>query len=604
MDDNQHADKQHTLGQFETPVDVADLLLAFCWRRPSDRLLDPSCGAGALLARAAQWQRWLSDSPKLPPDTLWGVELDPETAVLAHAALPQAHILSQNFFTLVREGATAVLPTPFDAIIGNPPYTRAEWIGRVPAASGQQLDLFADLPHPSDPAGDKRLLMPRHLWDGLGGRAGLHAYFFLHSAEFLREGGRLAFVVPNGWLDVAYGERLKQFLLDHFKIIAIVESGVERWFNAKINTCVVVLEKCSGPNRRAANLVRLVQLKRPLLTLFHYPADDYRRPMAAEQLVSRLLPNENRHTNETAVRIVPQNELRPAAKWGLALRAPDVYRKRHQSGPDISPLQSWATVQRGFTTGANDFFYLDAATIVRWGIEPHFRRPLLKSLRGLNCLRLTAADCAHEVLWLPPDAHIAGTAVAEYLAWGVSQGLAERTTCLARQPWYSLFTQSPAQLALPKGVWQRHMAPLLTDDLLIDQQLYQVQIDMVTRDRGPLLAAAAALLNSAWFALQCELHGRLNFGAGVLWLAGYELAQVRLPDPRTLPDAQVERLATAFNRLAERPLLPFETEWEQADREELETAVADALHFTVTEQQEIRRALQDRLATRRRLVKG
>ena len=41
--------KQRAWGQFATPTDVADLLLGFGLRRPSDRLLDPSCGDGALL---------------------------------------------------------------------------------------------------------------------------------------------------------------------------------------------------------------------------------------------------------------------------------------------------------------------------------------------------------------------------------------------------------------------------------------------------------------------------------------------------------------------------------------------------------------------------
>jgi type I restriction-modification system DNA methylase subunit len=218
-------DKQQTLGQYETPTDVADLLLGFCLRRPSDRLLDPSCGEGAFLGRAAQWLRWLADNPAdAPPDALWGVELDPETAVHAQTALPQAHILTHNFFTLTPDGS-ADLPGFFDAVIGNPPYTRAEWIGRLPSEDGRQLELFDDLPHIAPEAADKRLLMPRPLWDSLGGRSGLHAYFFLHGAQFLREGGRLGFVVPNGWLDVAYGKELKQFLLDHFKILAMIESG-------------------------------------------------------------------------------------------------------------------------------------------------------------------------------------------------------------------------------------------------------------------------------------------------------------------------------------------------------------------------------------------
>ncbi|MCA9873841.1 MAG: N-6 DNA methylase, partial [Anaerolineales bacterium] len=112
-------DKQHTLGQFETPTDVADLLLGFCLRRPSDRVLDPSCGAGAFLARAAQWLAWLGDGPQAPPEALWGVELDPETAVQAQTALPQAHILTCNFFTLTPDSATD-LSGAFDVLIGNP----------------------------------------------------------------------------------------------------------------------------------------------------------------------------------------------------------------------------------------------------------------------------------------------------------------------------------------------------------------------------------------------------------------------------------------------------------------------------------------------------
>lgn len=592
-------DKQQTLGQYETPTDVADLLLGFCLRRPSDRLLDPSCGEGAFLGRAAQWLRWLADNPAdAPPDALWGVELDPETAVHAQTALPQAHILTHNFFTLTPDGS-ADLPGFFDAVIGNPPYTRAEWIGRLPSEDGRQLELFDDLPHIAPEAADKRLLMPRPLWDSLGGRSGLHAYFFLHGAQFLREGGRFGFVVPNGWLDVAYGKELKQFLLDHFKILAMIESGVERWFDdAKINTCLVVLEKCSGPNRRAANRVRLVRLKRPLRTLLHYPAADARRLTVLEQLIPRLLPNDNRQTPELAVRVIGQADLRPAAKWGLALRAPEVYRRRREE-PQMACLQDWAVVQRGFTTGVNSFFYLDKATVDKWALEPEFRRPLLKSLRGLKTLRLTAVHCRHELLWIPPGADVTGTAVADYLAWGESQGFHRRSTCAARQPWYTLAAQPDAHVVLPKGVWRRHVAPLLDDGLLVDQQLYQVQLS----PDAPI-AAAAALLNSAWFALQCELQGRLNFGAGVLWLAAYELGQILLPDPRRLPAGQVDELTAVFATLTQRPLLTTEEELAQTDRVLLDTAVFNILGFTAGERQETLTALQDRLATRQRLVHG
>ena len=73
--------KRRTWGQFATPTDVADVLLGFCLRRPSDRLLDPSCGDGALRRRAARWRAWLSEQAAAPPgEALSGVELDEEAA--------------------------------------------------------------------------------------------------------------------------------------------------------------------------------------------------------------------------------------------------------------------------------------------------------------------------------------------------------------------------------------------------------------------------------------------------------------------------------------------------------------------------------------------
>lgn len=581
-------DKQHTFGQFETPPDVADLLLGFCLRRPSDKLLDPSCGEGAFLARAAQWLDWLTDRRgDVPAEALWGIELDPAAAAFAQSALPQAHISSQNFFAAAPDGTR-----PFDAIIGNPPYTRAEWLGELHEAAGQQLALFNGAP--AEP-GDKKLLMPAPLWHSLGGRSGLHAYFFLHGTQFLHEGGRFGFVVPNAWLDVAYGERLKQFLLDHYRIIAIIESDVERWFSdAKINTCLVILEKCAGPRRRAANLVRLVRLQRPLAALIPIPLNDYRRQQTVERLVTRLLPGDSRTTGDFAIRVVGQNEMRPAAKWGVMLRAPAVVGRPHVQAK-LHPLNEWATVQRGFTTGANRFFYLNAKTSEQWQIEPQFRRPLLKSLRGLDRLTLSAADCKHELLWLPPDANLQGTAVSRYIAWGETEGLHQRPTCAVRQPWYSLPPQPPARLILPKGIWRRHMAPLLDEPLPVDQQLYQIRLLP-----GVEPETAAALLNSAWFALQCELYGRVNFGAGVLWLAAYELGRIRLPDPRSLTPQQSDHLARLFTALAARPFPATESDLDHPDRKALDTAVFDLIGLNDDERTAVLASLRERIGARKK----
>ncbi len=581
--------KQRTWGQFATPTDVADLLLGFCLRRPGDRLLDPSCGDGALLRRAARWQSWLSAAAAAPPlNTLYGVELDPEAAARA-AAVAGAIVLPGNFFALTPNAPALPAHWPrggFDALVGNPPYTRAEWIGRLDAAA--QLPLFADEQEADAPV----RAVPPDLAAMLTRRAGLHAYFLLHSLPFLRDRGRLGFVMPNGWLDVAYGAALKQFLLDHFRILVIIESAVERWFAAAgVNTCLLILERADDAAARSANHVRFARLRRPLRDLLG-AADDARRVAAVEQLVGRLLPAVDRPGGDVAVRLRRQGELAAADRWGELLRAPAVALR---PAPSLVPLGHWAVVQRGHTTGANDFFYLDPDRVAAWGIEARFRQPLLKSLRGIDRLRLSAADGRHELLTIPPGASLLDTAAAAYVAWGEARGIHRRATCAARRPWYGLPAQPDGQLLLAKGVWQRHFAPLADGPLAVDQQLYRLRL------AAALLPAAAALLNSAWFALQCELRGRVNLGEGVLWLATYELAAIPLPDLAALDAGQLAALAAAHERLSAHPIAPTTADdLAQPDRLALDELVFDLVGLLLAERRAAREALLDCLDGRRR----
>ncbi|MEJ2751938.1 MAG: hypothetical protein P8169_04555 [Chloroflexota bacterium] len=129
---------------------------------------------------------------------------------------------------------------------------------------------------------------------------------------------------------------------------------------------------------------------------------------------------------------------------------------------------------------------------------------------------------------------------------------------------------------------------------LVDQQLYKI----VVPDYMPL-TAIATLLNSAWFALQIELRGRVSFGKGLLWLATYELEEVQLPDPRQLTEDQVERLGSAFERLAARPLQDSLQELARPDRRALDEAVFDILGFSAMEREDVLKSLADRLRSRR-----
>lgn len=584
--------KQRTWGQFSTPDDLADLLLGLTLRQPDERVLDPSCGEGALLQRAAVWQRWLASgvSPGSEP-RLFGVELDTGAVNAARNNLPAAHITNANFF-----GLPSTTYEPFDTVIGNPPYTRGEWLDRLDETDDSQLSLLPELGEASGGTAEAILhkpVVPHAVWASFSGRSGLHAYFFLHSLGFLREGGRLGFVVPNGWLDVGYGVELKQLLLDRFRIVAVIESSVERWFKeASVNTCLVILEKNSDAEARSGNKVRFARLRRPLSDLLDSDSHEPERVTMVEQLIGRLLPPADRSSAGVSVRVMEQGDLDARQRWGPLLRAPAVFFRSDKKA--VRPLAEWMSVRRGYTTGANSFFYLEPETVERWGIEARFRKPLLKSLRHNANLRLWKEVARQEVLSISRDDDLSGTATAQYLALGEKLGIHQRRTCATRNPWYVLPELPPATFLLPKGIWQRHLTPLLEEELAVDQQLY----------RGRMLApipplAAAALLNSSWFALQCELQGRVNLGDGVLWLANYEIGAIRMPDPRQFSEAELDRLEWAFLWIAGRPIIDTVHEIERPDRVNLDNVVFDTMGLSHAERDDVRTALVECLIGRR-----
>ena len=570
--DAAHSDT-HDIDRLTTAVH--DLLLGFTLRRPDARLLDPACGQGGLLASAAQWHAWWGHG-RTADNILWGIDTKP-------AAPAPAQTIAANFFTLDPD------TTPvFDAIVSLPPPIRAARVPRIDAPDRNQLPLFTE-PVEAAPA----LRLPQTMWSRLHGRSGLHAFYLLHATDFLRENGRVAVVVPNGWLDVAHGRRFKQFLLDHYRLLAIVESRVEQWLpDSRLQSCLLVLEKCSGPQRRAANRVRLAQLQRPLTDLLWADSEDSRRVQLAERLVARLLAYDSRHDETALIQVLNQGELDPADRWGARLRAPQLDGPALQA-ETLLPLSAWAVVQRGHTTGANHFFYLDDDTVAKWQIEADYLRPLLKTLRHADRLSLPAAAADAYLLDIPAKADLAGTAVARYVAWGEEQGLHLRATCASRQPWYALPPQPPARLVLPKGVWRRHLAPLLAAPLQIDQQIYRFDLAA-----NVPLTVAAALLNSSWFALQCERHGRVHLGRGLLWLAGYELAQIGLPDPRSISVDQAARLTDSFSALSAEPVADITATTVHPAREALDTAVYDLLHFSAAQRRQAAEELHQRAVAR------
>jgi len=517
-------EERHVLGQYFTNPDIVDLILRFCLHHEDDKVLDPACGAGTFLVRAyrhkQQMNQRLGHEDIL--ETLWGNDIAKFPVHLATINLAicdlsvdrnYPNIIKEDFFALsvgnegfdlppqTRERKAVTLgvterevtyPRWFDAIVGNPPYTRQEEIPEI----NIKVDKAALIQNALK-LGNRKLA-------DISKRAGIHAYFFVHGTKFLHDGGHFGFIVSNSWLDVDYGKGLQEFFLRNYKIVAIIESKFERWFeDADINTCIVILEKCADKKKRDSNLVRFVYLKKPLCH-FIPPAQDIweqqlERLRAIDQLKRTILAHDELYENEE-LRVFPkpQHELWEegfdseadkfvGAKWGKYLRAPAIFFRVLEKGKGkLVPLKQIARVRRGFTTGANEFFYLTEEEIKRRGIEREFwmhrdengkwvPNYVIKSPRECRSIVVKPEDLKYRVLMIHKDkTALKGTNVLRYIQAGERKGFHTRPTCASRKRWYDLGVRKPYGFLHPMIHNDRQLIGLNLNAVYVDHNLFEL----------------------------------------------------------------------------------------------------------------------------------
>jgi hypothetical protein len=312
------SEERHKFGQFYTDENIVDVINAFCIRKADAATLDPACGSGTFLVRA--YYRKLYLDKRLTNQELlaglYGCDINPFPAHLATLNLAARNItIQENYPRVVRKNFFVVgpdkpfceipgafrdrrgkreiekIPLPMlNAIVGNPPYVRQE-----------------DIPKASD-RGVIRDQTKEHLyetveqeWPGirLSGQSDLHVYFWPHACRFLAEDGWFGFLTSSSWLDVRYGFALQRWGLLNFRLVAIIESVDEPWFeDARVKTAVTILQRCTDGRKRDENLVRFVRLKRPLAEILGEREDEGQRQEAAERFRDLILKAKTDRSND------------------------------------------------------------------------------------------------------------------------------------------------------------------------------------------------------------------------------------------------------------------------------------------------------------------
>jgi hypothetical protein len=428
-----------------------------------------------------------------PKNQVFGVEIDP--TVYKHIAeklseefgVRKQNLVQSDFFSLDHTILQQV-----DVIVGNPPFIRYQRF-----------------------TGDARKTALTRV-----GKHGVHltglssswAPFLIHSIAMLKQGGRLAMVVPMELCHAAYATPVLEYLSKSFSKVTFLT------FRKKL-----------FPDLSEDTLLLLAENKGSFSSEFFWRDLAHADLLAEIQQHGQLPLPGTRGINSHAL---SQGNER-LIEYFIPLKARELYR-RLKHLPVTRRLGELADVGIGYVTGANDFFHLHPNEAQLWGIPETFLRPAIRRGRALVGLRFTRDDWrtalekgeAGYLLYIESGTELP-KCVRRYLRNGEILGVSKAYKCRTRSPWFHVphVYQPDAFLSYMSGVTHRLVANdagVVAPNSLHILRLYPHA--MLTSN------AITALWQTSLTRLSVEIEGHA-LGGGMLKLEPTEAEHVVVASP-------------------------------------------------------------------------
>ncbi len=472
-------DERKLRGGYYTPQPLADYLSNWAIRNPTDSVLEPSCGDGAIVASSATRldKRGRITAIEIVPKELEKAQSRP------FSTTPNFDWRCGSFFRFFQDLANA---EKFDAVIGNPPFIRFQYFDkRERALAFSMLNAFGYRPN---------------------GLANAWAAFVALSVELLREGGRLAMVVPAELLQVQYAAELRHRLPALFDEVLVI-AFKELVFPEIQQEVLLLLADGRNRDREQVGQLRTLEVR-----------NGQELPKLDD--LSRAIPHlPERHTNQDM-------------KWTSLFLEDDEFRVLHESRrhDSISKLGSHADVDVGIVTGRNSFFVVDKRRAQELQADGFFVNVVGRT-SALRSIRFTKADFRtfsekhpSKLLnlkgWRRADFP---KVLEEYVQEGEKQDVHKGYKCRIRQRWFDVPSVYMPDAFLFRQI---HHAPLLVANHALSTSTDTIHRVRVFPDVS-IEQLCASMVNSLTFAWS-EVVGR-SYGGGVLELEPREAEQLPVP---------------------------------------------------------------------------
>lgn len=468
-------------GAYYTEPQIATFLLKWVLHIQPKSILEPSCGDGVFL-------RSLSSLNTNGLNEIKGFEIEPaevEKAKYSASELKNVNveILSRDFLGW---SLTKLLnPPQFDAVVGNPPFIRYQYLDIKLQNIAENIFKFFRLPFTKH----------TNAW----------VSFVIASLALLRPGGRLAMVVPAELLHVLHAQSLRAFLTKVCSRVLIFDPQ-ELWFKDTLQGAILLLAEKKTERNEEFRGVGIIPTRSKDF-LLNDPEDYFLNA---------------HYTNGETVK----------GKWMLALLTESergVFSKA-KNHPSIYRFDDIAEVAVGIVTGANKFFLVSDSVIEKYSLQkwahPMFGRS--EHVPGLvfdsNAItRNKNLGLPTNFVWFSDEKldELPESARA-YIRLGEKEDLHKRYKCRIREPWYSVPSVYATSIGMPKRC---HDYPRL-----IFNKAKAFTTDTTYRVRHKLFDEATIVISfvNSLTSLSAEIEGR-HYGGGVLELVPSEIRKLLVP---------------------------------------------------------------------------
>lgn len=472
-------------GGYYTPQPIADFICKWAITKPTQRVLEPSCGDGIFLESAINRLLELG----LPPNKLFGsvkgielieAEANKSRARIANYALNSTSIVNSDFFDYISNGNDN---TCYDVIIGNPPFIR-----------------YQNFPEEHR---EKAIAMMQQIGLRPNKLTNIWVPFLVISASILNKGGKLGMVIPAELFQVKYAAEARVFLANFFSRITIVTFKKLVFGDIQQEVILLLCEKDVSANKgiRVVEINNLEELKK--------------------LNISRIQKAEVKsldHSSEKWTKYFLQEEeiqlLRKIRTESKIKRCGDVIE-----------------VDVGIVTGKNDFFMINEETVAQWNLKPYVRKVVSRSshFKGIvfNDKDFAANSAAQYAghLFLPPDKDFDALpkACRDYIVHGEGQKYHTGYKCRIRKHWYITPSIWAPDAFVLRQVADYPKLIINKTDASSTDTIHRARLKTKLKPK----TIALSFLNSLTFAFS-EVTGR-SYGGGVLTFEPTEIEELPLP---------------------------------------------------------------------------